>query len=79
MTMEQELSAAINKLQETALRVKKERDLLLTLICHIYRELDDRYDVDRPIDGPPKEYPFNGCGQMMAELRKAAESCGAKL
>jgi hypothetical protein len=67
------------RLEKTALRVKKERDALLTLVHRLYKELDDRYDVDKPIGEAAKEYPFSGAGQWLTDLRIALEECGVKI
>jgi len=73
-----ELEVAFDSLSKTALKVKEERDLLLSLVCDIYQEIDNVYDVDQPIDGPRKEYPFAGAGIYLGKLRSAMERCGVK-
>lgn len=44
---------------------------LLEACKRAYAELDDRYDVDRPVGESPKEYPFGGAGELMRILRVA--------
>ena len=73
-----ELELAIESLNKTAMRVKEERDLLLGLICNLYQQIDNVYDVDQPIGGPRKEYPFSGAGVYLEKLRSAMERCGVK-
>jgi hypothetical protein len=65
-------------LTNLTVRMKTERDMLLTLVCRVYQEIDNVYDVDQPIDGPKKEYPFSGVGQLLARLREVMEYCGVK-
>lgn len=73
MITAEQLSKDIDKLGETALRVKAERDALLTACKWAYAMLDERYDVDQDSEGHTREYPFNGAGEMMSILGAAIE------
>jgi hypothetical protein len=48
--------------------------LLLDACKAAFAELDEKYDVDQPIDGPIKEYPFTGAGELMNRLKFAINS-----
>ena len=43
---------------------------LLAACKKVYKELHDRYDVDRPGQNI-KEYPFNGAGELLSALKEA--------
>lgn len=49
---------------------------LLAACKAAYDELDNIYDVDQPAGESPKEYPFNGAGELMAKLRSAIVKAG---
>jgi hypothetical protein len=72
MTTSAELNASFDSMATKALRVKKDRDLLLAVCKQAYEALDDRYDVDQ--EGEHfKESPFNGAGELLMRLKAAIE------
>jgi hypothetical protein len=74
MTTREELNQSFDRLSQTVLRVKAERDALLAVAKRVYAELDDRYDVDQEGEHS-REIPFNGAGELMGLLRNVVEKC----
>ena len=72
MTASEKVMQDIEKLGETALRIKTERDALLAACKRVYAEIDDRYDVDY-CGEDTKEYPCSGAGEWMRVLKAAIE------
>ena len=72
MTTSQQLNDSFDRMSQTALRVKRERDELLKACQRAYEELDNIYDVDRGTDYT-KEYPFSGAGVLMSVLKRAID------
>ena len=73
MTTQQQLNQSFDKLAETALQVKRERDLLLKACQRAYADLDNHYDVDQYSEGGGREYPFSGAGELMTMLKRAID------
>lgn len=74
--MATQLEASFDRLSETVLRMKAERDALLAACQRAYEELDERYDIDQ--DGERlKEYPFSGAGELMRVLKSAIDKASA--
>lgn len=66
-----ELTASIESLGATAVRIKEERDLLLAACTLAIGMLDNVYDVDQPEPGKFVESPFSGAGDLLAILKRA--------
>jgi hypothetical protein len=77
VTTREQLNKDLDRLGETALRIKAERDALLAACKRVYAEIDDRYEVEQFTDGDFKEYPCSGAGGWMRVLKAAIDKTGA--
>lgn len=73
----EELNKSFDDVFATAMRVKAERDALLTACQRAYSELDERYEVERDSEGGHKEYPFSGAGEVLRYLKAAIDKAVA--
>ena len=70
------LEESFEALSRTVLRVADEHRAMRAVLGQIYARLENLYDVDCPIDGPAKEFPYSGAGYDMQIIRRVLDGIG---